>query len=76
MENLENRKIVEFKDFDYQLPVLAAVREAMEGVLPGLRNPRTALAPLRFLMDYDSPRGTIEQRIEQLSDGYRISSPW
>jgi predicted ATP-binding protein involved in virulence len=66
-ENEEQRKQREFKDFDYQLPELAAVRRAIVSVFPGISNPHIKLNPLKFVVNKDSE--TLD--IMQLSDGYK-----
>ncbi|WP_058555485.1 AAA family ATPase [Thiohalocapsa sp. ML1] len=71
-EDLERRGKQEHRDFDYKLPVLEAVRTAIERALPGCRHPRTSLSPLRLLMDMHTPVGGIETlALDQLSGGYR-----
>lgn len=66
-ENEEQRKQRELKDFDYQLPELAAVRRAIVSVFPGISNPHIKLNPLKFVVNKDSE--TLD--IMQLSDGYK-----
>lgn len=74
MTTEEYHKIKERKDFEYQLPVLRAVRSALTSMM-GERysNPRIELKPLRFVMDEQIKDGSVRQlRIEQMSDGFRI----
>lgn len=59
----------------YSSHVLNAVRTALNKLFPNyLQNPRVETSPLRFVMDniteLDNP---IEQRLEKMSDGYRIT---
>ena len=71
MEDLERRERQKRRDFEYTLPELNAVRDSIESMLPGFRNPRTEVKPLRLVIDWDinGDRKTLE--ITQLSDGYR-----
>lgn len=85
MEDEERRERERSKDFNYRLPQLKSVREAIERILnvwleervldrPFVRfeNPRTETRPLRFVIDQCLPNGEIRTlRISQLSDGYR-----
>ncbi|HRI71600.1 MAG TPA: AAA family ATPase [Polyangium sp.] len=61
-ENAERRDNVQFED-----PQLAAVRRAIERLLPGFRNPRIRRSPLRLVVTKDD----IELSVHQLSDGER-----
>lgn len=74
MEDLERREQASRRDFDYRLPELQAVREAIVRILPvGFSNPRTEIRPLRFVVDRLTPDGqNLTLRISQLSDGYRV----
>lgn len=66
-ENEEQRKQRELKDFEFQLPELAAVRDAILSIFPGITNPHITLNPLKFVVNKDSE--TLD--IMQLSDGYK-----
>lgn len=66
-ENEEQRKQRELKDFEFQLPELAAVRSAIISIFPGISNPHITLNPLKFVVNKDSE--TLD--IMQLSDGYK-----
>lgn len=71
LEDMERREKVEKADLKYANPQLSAIREAIQSFLHGkYSNPRTALRPLRFILD-DSNGTTYS--IEQLSDGYKTS---
>lgn len=74
MEDLERRERENKRNFDYRLPELQWVRNAIEKMLNGyLAEPRTLVRPLRFVIDKvnaDGSRQTL--RISQLSDGYKI----
>lgn len=74
MEDTERREKEARRDFDYRLPELQLVREAIERMMPkGFNNPRTEIRPLRFVIDRELPDQTIRTlRISQLSDGYRV----
>lgn len=73
MEDAERREREERRDFDYHHPELQIVRTAIERLLPGYKNPRTEIRPLRFVIDKIMPDGKIGTlRVSQLSDGYRV----
>lgn len=74
MEDQERREKEAKRDFDYRLPELQLVRDAIIRMLPvGFSNPRTEIRPLRFVIDRQLPDGiTRTLRISQLSDGYRV----
>ena len=74
MEDLERRQQVSHKDFDYRIPELDFVRQAITRMLGnGFRSPRTETGPLRFVIDRTTDDGSTQTlRISQLSDGYRI----
>ncbi|MBD3795933.1 MAG: AAA family ATPase [Epsilonproteobacteria bacterium] len=71
MQNEENRKIKEKRDFDYTLPALESVRNALEVMLPDMQNPRILTRPLRFVIDKKVNQKNVTFRIDQLSDGYK-----
>jgi predicted ATP-binding protein involved in virulence len=72
MENLERKEIQNRRDFDYQLPELKNVREAITSMLKGFQNPRIKNRPLRFMIDrVETDGSTTELQIEQLSAGYK-----
>jgi len=72
MEDLERREIQNQKNFDFELPELKSVRDAITSMLKGFQNPRIKNRPLRFMIDRVEEDGTItELQIEQLSDGYK-----
>ncbi|MDR4520085.1 MAG: AAA family ATPase [Nitrosomonas sp.] len=73
MEDVQRREREAQRDFDYQHPDLQIVREAIERLLQGYKNPRTEIRPLRFVIDHVSPSGQVRTlRVSQLSDGYRV----
>ncbi len=74
MEDEERREKEKRLDFNYKLPVLESVREALfEFVGKHYKNPRIETRPLRFVMDKVDDTGFKEElRIEQLSDGYKV----
>jgi predicted ATP-binding protein involved in virulence len=74
MEDLERRQQVSRKDFDYRIPELMFVRQAITRMLgKEFSSPRTETAPLRFVIDRITDDGSTQTlRISQLSDGYRI----
>jgi len=72
MEDLERREIQNQKNFDFELPELKNVRDAITSMLKGFKNPRIENRPLRFMIDRVEEDGTIRKlQIEQLSDGYK-----
>lgn len=75
MEDEERREEKKRKDFDYKLPILQAVRNAIcRFVAPQYGNPRIEIHPLRFALDECDETGKKkrELRLEQFSDGYKI----
>jgi predicted ATP-binding protein involved in virulence len=73
-EDLERREQIQRKDWQYRSHVLNAVRSALEQLFPHLKHPRVETSPLRFVMDnVTDPQNPIEERIERMSDGYRIT---
>ena len=70
LEDLERREKLEKADLNYENGQLSAIRAAICAFLTEYTNPRTALQPLRFLLDHKD--GTAYS-IEQLSDGYKTS---
>lgn len=74
MEDMERREREQRRDFNYNNPVLSAVRSAIVLALPpGCGHPRTEIRPLRFVIDRVMPDGVMRTlRINQFSDGYRV----
>lgn len=74
MEDEERRERERLWEKGYRLPLLEAVRKAIDDfVAPTLSNPRILTSPLRFVLDKKETNGTIhELRMEQMSDGYKI----
>lgn len=66
-ENEENRLQRNMKSFEYKLPELEAVRNAITKMFPDISNPHVMLSPLRFAVDMKGE--TLD--IMQLSDGYK-----
>jgi len=71
MEDLERRGMKEKRDFDFLLPELKAVRNAINLMLPEFSNPHIETNPLRFMVDRDMNGQKVSYRIDQLSDGYK-----
>lgn len=71
LEDLERREKEEFKSWEHTNPQLEAIRKAIESFLPEYTNPRTALRPLRFVVDSTKDGDTYD--IKSLSDGYKTS---
>ena len=72
MENEELRKQKKRRDFNYRLKDLDAVRRAIEGMVPGVSDPRIEFRPLRFAVSVESDGGSQTLALDQLSGGYRI----
>jgi predicted ATP-binding protein involved in virulence len=71
-ENYELREIKSRQDWNYQLPVLVAIRQSICKMLPGCSNPRTTSNPTQFIVDFEDEEGKQENlSLDQLSDGYR-----
>ncbi len=81
MEDRERRGMVKWEDNDFwvkagsdqSLPELNAVRLAIEKMMPGFTNPRVEIRPKRFVVDWKKSDSKQTYRIEQLSDGYRMT---
>lgn len=63
----EQKKQKEFRNFDYSLPELTAVRNAIKRIFPEISEPHIMLNPLRFAVKKE---GEVLD-IMQLSDGYK-----
>ena len=63
----EQRKQKEFRNFDYELPELEAVRNAITKMFPDISEPHILLNPLRFAVKKEGE----SLDITQLSDGYK-----
>lgn len=73
LEDEERREAKARRDFDYELPKLKAIRDAIESFVPGkFSDPRIEMHPLRFVMNEKIGDETREIRLEQMSDGYKI----
>jgi len=66
-ENEEQRMQKELKSFEYKLPELEAVRNAITKMFPDVSEPHIELNPLRFVVKKDGE--TLD--ITLLSDGYK-----
>lgn len=72
MEDEERRKKVDERNFDYKNKELETVKRALNVFIgEKYRDPRTKTRPLRFVVN-DCVDGQ-ELRIEQLSDGYKMT---
>lgn len=72
LEDLERREKIDKQDLSHANSQLTGIRAAICSFLQNKYiNPRTALRPLRFLID-DTTDGT-SYSIDQLSDGYKTS---
>lgn len=64
----------ERQSLNYRDPELTVVRRAIESFFENFSNPRTAIRPLRFVVDkIDSNKKTLTFDLNQLSDGYRTT---
>lgn len=66
-ENEEQRKQKELRSFEYKLPELEAVRQAILRIFPDISEPHIMVNPLRFAVKKDG----LVLDIAQLSDGYK-----
>jgi predicted ATP-binding protein involved in virulence len=73
LEDLERREKEEKKDWEYRLPKLEVIREAIHRMLPSFSNPHSKVHPLRFLVEWRHDDRLQTLRIDQLSDGYRTT---
>ncbi|MBF0375597.1 MAG: AAA family ATPase [Alphaproteobacteria bacterium] len=74
-EDIERRERENRRDWNYRSPLLDAVRRAVETLMPGCRNLRVEVRPLRVDIDRDmDERGDHFETLslDELSDGYRI----
>jgi len=72
MEDEERRAQQALRDYNFSLPALNTVRNAISSMLQGFENPRTKTKPFRFVIDRKNEDGSLQTlRISQLSDGYR-----
>ena len=72
LEKTESDIQKEQRSFDVELPELKAIRNAISTLLPNFSNPKVA-RPAGIQVDWKVEQETKQLRIEQLSDGYRIS---
>lgn len=71
-EDEERRERERRKDFAYRHPTLEWVRGAIERAELRCRNPRIETHPIRMIVDFEHPDGSLEALdISSLSDGYR-----
>ncbi len=71
-EDLERREKETRQDWNYRLPVLQAVRQAVQSLLPCCGWVRTAIHPPRLILDFEPTPGVYEELdFDQLSGGYR-----
>ena len=73
-EDIERREQTKQRDFEYRLPVLESVRQAICQMMLGCSNPRTFINPLRLVVTFEYLNGHKEKlSLNQLSDGYRTT---
>lgn len=72
LDALESDMHKQHRSFDFELPELAAIREAMSTFIPEFSNLRVA-HPAGIMLDWTRDDAVFPLRIEQLSDGYRIA---
>lgn len=75
MEDEERRMREQLRDFDYKMPILEAVRTAVDRFVGDrYKRPRIEIHPLRFALDEigEHNEKQRELRLEQFSDGYKI----
>lgn len=69
-EELKNQQARQ--DFNYRLPVLETVRQAMTTMIPMISNPHISTNPPHLMVSWQKKNGDIfDLKLEQLSDGYR-----
>jgi predicted ATP-binding protein involved in virulence len=72
---IEDKNKIDKRDFDFELPELVALKNAIEGMLPNYKNPRIKILKgkktIDFLIDREENGSVKEFQIEQLSSGYR-----
>lgn len=73
LEDLERREKEAKKNWEYRLPELEVIREAIRRMMPSFSNPHSELGPLRFLVEWHHEGRKQTLRIDQLSDGYRTT---
>lgn len=73
LEDLERRKKEEHRDWDFRLPELETIREAITRMMPEFSNPHSKIRPLRFMVEWRHDNRTQTLRIDQLSDGFRTT---
>ena len=72
-ENEELRAQKERRDFEYRSKDLNAIRRAIEGMAPGVSDPRIKHSPLRFAVSAELEADKREElALDQMSGGYRI----
>lgn len=72
LEDCESREHKTRKTFDFEIPELRAIRQAISRLMPTFSNPRSVY-PAGLMVDW-TVDGVVKQlRIEQLSDGYRTT---
>lgn len=72
MEDEERRQRENLRDFNFRLPELQWVRQAVADAELRIRNPRIETRPIRMHVDFDREDGETESLdIKSLSDGYR-----
>ncbi|KHD07243.1 hypothetical protein PN36_25845 [Candidatus Thiomargarita nelsonii] len=73
-EDIERREQTKRRDFEYRLPILESVRQAVCQMMPGCSNPHTLINPLRLIVTFEYLKGHQEiLSLNQLSDGYRTT---
>ncbi|RKZ85650.1 MAG: hypothetical protein DRR19_16075 [Candidatus Parabeggiatoa sp. nov. 1] len=64
-EDIERREQTKLRDFEYRLPVLESVRQAICQMMPGCSNPRTLLEPLRLIVTFEYRGGASRKIVTQ-----------
>lgn len=72
LEDIENKKKVELRSFELEIPELKAIRAAITKLMPEFSNPR-GVYPAGIVVDWRVNDEIKQLRIEQLSDGYRTT---
>lgn len=72
LEDRESRELKARRSFDFALPELRAIRQAIACLMPDFANPRS-VHPAGLMVDWTLNGVVKPLRIEQLSDGYRTT---
>ena len=72
LEDVELKRQKQERSFDLEIPELKAIRAAVKALMPEFSNPRGS-DPAGIEVDWQQGENAKTLKIEQLSDGYRIT---